>query len=427
MKKSVVRSALVILLVLTMVGTSACGKLPFGPRGEASGSETSADSQKDEISQNDSSRETSTETGTESGTESTESGGNDSSEETSVETGTESSTESGTESTELSGNESSEESSESGDTEIQITLTEASQIEYEVFDNGMVSLEIPKGWKVDAPYVGFASYTFKVYDPDDANYMFLFGLKLTGFMKTEEAREAFASIYPDSLFGRLAAIDPMTTEKFFSVWNQNVQIVNEEQLRYPYFPFLNDFTVIENLGQLSIGGDILGATFENDKGEPMQGLFTTSLFSPGSYYMYGYDMMPLSAYHNILMMAPDAEFNNWSSIMSHCLETIQFSPAFMEGFYREEENMVALVQANAKIYDEIADMIMDSWNRRSYSYDIMSQKQSDATLGYERVYNTETGEVYLAYLGFLDEYSGTLYQSVTDEMYILAITGYIGK
>ena len=113
--------------------------------------------------------------------------------------------------------------------------------------------------------------------------------------------------------------------------------------------------------------------------------------------------------------------------MSHCLETIQFSPAFMEGFYREEENMVALVQANAKIYDEIADMIMDSWNRRSYSYDIMSQKQSDATLGYERVYNTETGEVYLAYLGFLDEYSGTLYQSVTDEMYILAITGYIGK
>ena len=90
MKKSVVRSALVILLVLTMVGTSACGKLPFGPRGEASGSETSADSQKDETSQNDSSQETSTETGTESGTESTESGGNDSSEET----GTESSTES---------------------------------------------------------------------------------------------------------------------------------------------------------------------------------------------------------------------------------------------------------------------------------------------------------------------------------------------
>ena len=33
--------------------------LPFGPQGEASGSETSADSQKDEISQNDSSQETS--------------------------------------------------------------------------------------------------------------------------------------------------------------------------------------------------------------------------------------------------------------------------------------------------------------------------------------------------------------------------------
>ena len=50
------------------------------------------------------------------------------------------------------------------------------------------------------------------------------------------------------------------------------------------------------------------------------------------------------------------------------------------------------------------------------------------TVGLDAVLiNPETGEVYLAYLGFLDEYSGTLYQSVTDEMYILAITGYIGK
>lgn len=34
---------------------------------------------------------------------------------------------------------------------------------------------------------------------------------------------------------------------------------------------------------------------------------------------------------------------------------------------------------------------------RQNSYDIISQKQSDATLGYEHVYDTETNEIYKAY------------------------------
>ena len=72
-------------------------------------------------------------------------------------------------------------------------------------------------------------------------------------------------------------------------------------------------------------------------------------------------------------------------------------------------------------------MIMDSWNKRNASYDIISQKRSDATLGYERVYNTETGDVYKAYNGFTDEYHGSVYQNVTDDMYTKSISGYIEK
>ena len=70
---------------------------------------------------------------------------------------------------------------------------------------------------------------------------------------------------------------------------------------------------------------------------------------------------------------------------------------------------------------------MDSWNKRNNSYDIISQKRSDATLGYERVYDTETGDVYRAYNGFTDNYDGTKYQTVTDDMYTSSISGYIEK
>jgi hypothetical protein len=74
---------------------------------------------------------------------------------------------------------------------------------------------------------------------------------------------------------------------------------------------------------------------------------------------------------------------------------------------------------------QISDGIMDSWNKRQTSYDITSQKQSDATLGYERVKDTETGEIYRATNGFMDSYSGTRYQAISDSDYTLGIDGYI--
>ena len=71
---------------------------------------------------------------------------------------------------------------------------------------------------------------------------------------------------------------------------------------------------------------------------------------------------------------------------------------------------------------------MSSWESRNRSQDIMSQKQSDATLGYERVYDTETGEIYKATNGFSDVYDGKRYEPVTDDnMYAEPISGYIEK
>ena len=127
------------------------------------------------------------------------------------------------------------------------------------------------------------------------------------------------------------------------------------------------------------------------------------------------------------MTAPDEEFYNWQSILDYCLSTITFSDTFIKGFNKEETTLVSTIQANQKIYDQISDMIMDSWEKRNNSYDIISQKQSDATLGYERVYDTETNEVYRAYNGFTDEYKGNRYKTITDDMYTSSISGYIVK
>ena len=319
---------------------------------------------------------------------------------------------------------------------IKISKSEASKITYEDYDNGLVSLKIPKGWKVDVAPADYIHYSFKVYNPSDPNYMFLFGLKQEGFLKSEKARSTYQKLYPDAMFSKLAPIDPQTTEAFYKVWASNAKLSNETELKQEYFPYLNEFTVIDTLGQSNIGGDILRATFKNNNGELQQGLFTANVMSAGSYmintnpfniFSEKVDVFPLNVYNIMFMSAPDAEFNNYQKALDYCLGTIQFSDKFIQGFNQQESTLVATIKANQQIYDSISDMIMDSWEKRNNSYDIISQKQSDATLGYERVYDTETGEIYKAYNGFTDDYSGNRYKTITDDMYKSPISGYIEK
>jgi hypothetical protein len=73
--------------------------------------------------------------------------------------------------------------------------------------------------------------------------------------------------------------------------------------------------------------------------------------------------------------------------------------------------------------NEMQDAIMSSWENRNTSQDIISQKQSDATMGFERVMDTETGEIYQTDDGFTDWYDGERYTAITDDQYTEAVVG----
>ena len=319
---------------------------------------------------------------------------------------------------------------------VNIKKNATSTIKYEKYDNGLVSFQYPKGWKVEVAPLDYIHYSFKVYDPSNLSYMFLFGMKLEGFNKSEEARNWQRTYYPDNLFANLPVINPQTTEGFYNIWNETANYVNTYDTKSNYLPKFNEFTIIENLGSNEIGGDILRATYKDEQGKLNQGLFTAAVYSAGTYNVstniwnpFGptVDVWPLNVYNIIFMTTPEEEFINWQSILDNCLSTIEFSDKFIEGFNKEENSIMQTIQANQKVYDQMSDMIMDSWEKRNSSYDIISQKQSDATLGYERVYDTETNEIYKAYNGFTDDYSGERYKPITDDMYNLPTSGYIER
>lgn len=320
--------------------------------------------------------------------------------------------------------------------DVKITKNEASQITYDTYDNGLVSFKYPKGWKVEVAPADYIHYSFKVYNPENPTYMILFSLKLEGFNKSEASKNWQKTYYPNVIFASTPVINPQTTEGFYNVWNETAEYVNTNDFGSGYYPKLNNFNVIENLGTNVIGGDILRATYTDENGKSAQGLFTASVMSAGTYYVNSnmfnlfsekIDVWPLMVYNIILMTAPDEEFNNWQSILDYCISTIEFSDKFVNGFNSEESQIMSTIQANQKVYNEMSDMIMDSWEKRNDSYDRISQKQSDATLGYERVYDTDTGEIYKADLGFTDSYTGSKYKPITEDMYTLPTTGYIEK
>ena len=319
---------------------------------------------------------------------------------------------------------------------VKISKSETNSIQYEKYDNGLISLNIPKGWKVDIAPFDYIHYSFKLYNPSNTDYMLLFTMKLEGFNKSTAAKNWQKKYYPKSMFAKTPVINPKTTEGFYKVWNETANYVNTNDAKTKYYPKMNNFSIIQNLGKNKIGGDILRATFKNESSKLVQGLFTAIVKDVGSYYVNSnpmnlfskkIDVWPLNVYNIILMTAPDEEFNNWQKVLDNCLGSLEFSDKFVSGFNKEEANILSTIQANQKVYDQISDMIMDSWEKRNNSYDIISQKQSDATLGYERVYDTDTGEIYKAYNGFTDDYKGERYKSVTDDMYTSAISGYIEK
>ena len=206
---------------------------------------------------------------------------------------------------------------------VKITKSITSTIEYETYDNSLVSLKIPKGWKVEVAPFDYIHYSFKAYNPDNPNYRFIFMMKLEGFNKSSTAKSWQQTYYPNNIFAQLPVIDPQTTESFYKVWNETATYVNKNDAKYEYLPIFDEFTVIENIATNEIGGDVLRATYKDSDGKLVQGLFTAAVKSAGTYYVNSnvfdltsskIDVWPLMVYNTILMTAPNEEFNNWQSI-----------------------------------------------------------------------------------------------------------------
>lgn len=188
------------------------------------------------------------------------------------------------------------------------------------------------------------------------------------------------------------------------------------------FTPMYDWTETEHFGYSTLGAELIRGRYNNSSGEEIDGIFsgarTPAFLVNGFEYPGGFNT-PL------FICAPAGEFNEWKPILSHCIDSIRLADAYIDAFYNEQNAAMETSRIYSDIANDISEMITSSWEARQTSYDILSAKQSDAILGYDRIYSTETNEVYRIEIGLFDNYSGTEYQRIDDSMYSVPVSGYI--
>ena len=280
------------------------------------------------------------------------------------------------------------------------------------------SMDIPEGWTVrsSAMYTGMF-HAIHVFDPEKPVNQIFFMLKMEPMFPDENSRAMMA--LSSDLFGKYPILTNVSTQGVFEIFPQFADAMNATadyaDIQTPYiadFSVTESFESTQGMSSVSISPAILRADFTQD-GTAGEGMFTADVVP----FAMGTGMGYYSVYNLTVLSAEKGTFQDWQPTLSKSLSSLDYTREF-QSFAMSQSNQAAdTSQSLSQSASEMSDSIMSSWENRNKSQDIMSQKQSDATLGYERIVDTETGEIYKIDNGFTDWYSGSRYKAISDDQY----------
>lgn len=314
---------------------------------------------------------------------------------------------------------------EYGSSKEEITIVPAVYAQdLETYSNSDFSMNIPQGWIVEAtPSTAGMFHAVRVYDPECPVNQIFFQIKFQPLFPNEDTRALFAVNFPDMM--NLPVLYDVSTEGFFSVFSEYADSFYLEpalgDFRMPSiqnFAVQEKFTSSSQMGNQAISPAMLRADFTQD-GIEGEGMFSADIVSFGAESGMGYYM----AYNIAGISTSKDSLQDWEDTLSRSLGSIEYSQEFVSYAMSQSDQTVDTSQQLSQAAGAMQDSIMSSWENRNISQDIISQKQSDATLGYERVMDVETGEIYRTENGFTDWYDGERYKSITDEQYAEGVRG----
>lgn len=328
---------------------------------------------------------------------------------------------------------------------LNVSAPESLDIPLVPYSSGAFAMQIPEGWVIET--VGeFETMGLRLYDPQvPARQIFFYG-KMHPFMKSEQGRQAWVRYLQEGGFGgdsQLYATAPVLNEPtaaaFFQTFDEFTAFAVANGINHQ-FPSLTGLEVLESaprgsgMSQVALDDSVVRALFTQD-GLPCEGLLATSVVDLMTAYMYGVDAGHYAAYATAGITAPADEFGQLEGLLAQSLSTFRYEDAYIQQGVAQNAWETEVALEVGRTMAAAADSYNQAWAARQRTNDTLSQKRSDATLGYDRLFDPDTGETYRADLGFWDqydihreEYTNPDLQLVPEDahdLYGTPVTGYI--
>jgi len=318
------------------------------------------------------------------------------------------------------------------------------QLTLQPYDGGFFTMDIPAGCVIETTGE-YEDFGFRAFDSaNPARQIFFYG-NMRYFLKSTEGKSAWEMYlanggYADAqVFVDAPVLSPPTTEQFFYTFDTFTAYAAQYGINHN-FPEFMELEVVESMPRNSpissvcLDDSILRGLFIQG-GVSCEGLLAAGIADTMTSYMYNVDAGYYTAYVITGITAPADEFYQMEEMLAQALASFTFQDSYIQQGVAQKRWETQVALQVGRTLSEAADSYNRAWFERQRVYDALSQKRSDATMGYDRLYDTVTGNVYRAELGFYDAYdiNRELYENpnlqlVPDDGYDLYdqnISGYI--
>ena len=282
------------------------------------------------------------------------------------------------------------------------------QMDLELFNAGFFTIQKPVGWEV---YIAghCSTLAFLIQDPENPlRRCFMFSE--VGPFYMSEMQTAIDLQYMNSggypvAWIEMPVVDPLTPENFLV----NFTAVADTQIArqfMPMVPRLNNLQLISSSPQSSAyqgaQTSLMRAIYE-EQGLVAEGLFLVSV-APFMPFMNGPGGGNAYALSFVGISAPRGEFQAVQDELLTCIGSFDLSQQYVQNCMQQQADAWRGVAKAGETLRETSDIIMNGWERRNRTDDIIAEKRSDAILDKERLYDPDSGQVYEFDNGFYDTY-----------------------
>ncbi|MBQ6103875.1 MAG: hypothetical protein IJL06_09410 [Kiritimatiellae bacterium] len=298
---------------------------------------------------------------------------------------------------------------------------------------GNFTMQVPKGWVVSSG--GFdLLHWIHACDPKKPELGVFVLLKTECLLMNRSSKRFYWDKRGFGLYAMFA--DMIVVEKvedFYAQFPAFCAFAAKWEKSYAGFAFpqIADFELVEKkpartaMSRVARDDALLRGTFTDPltkrRGE---GLFTGTLCPGVVMGNVGCNVM----YNISGVTAPEGELGEWAATLAEVLGSVRYSEAFEATAARDAQIRAAGNAKLAQTLQETSDLVVRGWEERQKGFDARVGKRADATMGYERVVEKDSGKVYRAYNGFLDASENQKrFQTAPDEAYSRPVEGTIER